>query len=443
MLLLSYWSILVIIFPYLLLTQATMWNITLCSYKKFNSVRISLDKVKYVNLTSEKDQKCFNTEFELDDATKPSFVEFDNINVDEASIENRDLQETYFGKCGKTFCNETIITLIKMVQWTMEVIRSEPNDGHHYSFESWYYGHTNITFRRNSRTSNTSFLIPMDWNEITRITFYGKGNFWLDAAVKLQNMANYKIYSCIFIPYLFNVLDYHRCFLTNDSTWRIELTSRSKRIERAKQMKIFVGMGDSKSNSSQTRNQTRLAFQKLAHLPTISAVTNIPNVSISEVEIDFRSNKKPFNISKIVMTKVLTGEEYGCVNINRKNARKYSCEVLKSKNWLLKVISPEEHERTFSVEIIQGTLSSFTRHLKWRNFCTYGDSYIKYFNLKTYENLEITSINLHFKNESLKINEISMISNYTEFKFNRNEDSSTHNSSVAGFSRITKGIWCF
>ncbi|XP_014786079.1 uncharacterized protein LOC106880589 [Octopus bimaculoides] len=435
---LPFWSILVIIFPCLLFTQATMWNMTLCSLKEFNSVRISLDKVEYVNISSKKAQKCFNTEFELDNTTKPGFAEFDNSDVDGVSVQNDDLQEMYFGKCGKTFCNDTIIKLMKMVPWTIEVIRSEPNDDHNYSFESWFYGHTNITFRRNSRTSNTSFFIPMDWNQITRITFYGEGNFWLGTAVKLQNMDNYKIYSCIFIPYLFNVLYYHRCFLTNDSTWKIELSSQSKQIEDIRRMKLFVGMAGRKSDSSLTRNQTLLKFQKLAYLPTISAVTNIPNISISEVEIDFKGTKKPFKISKIVMTKWLTGEEYGCVKLHNTNAWKYSCEVLKSKNWLLKVISPEEHERIFSIEIIQDTLSSFTRHLKWDSFGTYGNNYIKYFNLKTYENGDITNINLHFQNKTLKINEISLIRNYSEYKFKRNEDSNTHNSSVTGFSRTTK-----
>ncbi|XP_014782831.1 uncharacterized protein LOC106878198 [Octopus bimaculoides] len=110
------------------------------------------------------------------------------------------------------------------------------------------------------------------------------------------------------------------------------------------------------------------------------------------------------------MTKMLTGEEYGCVNIHRTNAEKYTCKVLKAKNWLLKIISPEKHGRNFSVEIIQDTLTSFTRYLRWDYFSTYGDSYIKYFNLKTYEDEEITNINLHFDDKSLRINEVKIFS---------------------------------
>uniref|UniRef100_A0A0L8H864 Uncharacterized protein n=1 Tax=Octopus bimaculoides TaxID=37653 RepID=A0A0L8H864_OCTBM len=77
MLLLPYWSILVIIFPQLIITEARVWNVILCFREKYNSVRISLDKVKYVNITSKEEQKCFMTEFELDNATKPSFAESD------------------------------------------------------------------------------------------------------------------------------------------------------------------------------------------------------------------------------------------------------------------------------------------------------------------------------------------------------------------------------
>ncbi|XP_029651397.1 uncharacterized protein LOC115224679 [Octopus sinensis] len=113
MMLLLYWSILVIIFPQLIITKATMWSVMLHFDSKYKFVHISLDKVKYVNITSEKEQGNFNTEFELDNATKPSFVESDTGRIYWATVQNLDLQENYYGNCPYTFCDKTMITLRK------------------------------------------------------------------------------------------------------------------------------------------------------------------------------------------------------------------------------------------------------------------------------------------------------------------------------------------
>ncbi|XP_029653976.2 uncharacterized protein LOC115227221, partial [Octopus sinensis] len=138
------------------------------------------------------------------------------------------------------------------------------------------------------------------------------------------------------------------------------------------------------------------------------------------------------------MTRLLTGEEYGCANIHKTNSPEYSCKLLHSKNWLLKVISPEEHKRNFTVEIIQDKLSSSSRKFIWNHFSVYGDSYIKHFNLKTYEEGEITSLKLHFFHQILKISEISLIDNYSEYKFRTNGESKILNNLVKAFSQITK-----
>eukprot|EP00106_Octopus_bimaculoides_P018636 XP_014786078.1 PREDICTED: uncharacterized protein LOC106880587 [Octopus bimaculoides] len=427
--------------------QATMWNVTLYFHRKHSSVRISLDKVKYVNVTSEKEQECFNTEFELDDATRPSFVKvvLDNVahretavftvsEITKAIVQNHDLQEMYFGTCGMTFCNETMTALKKLERWTFEITRNDINDDPKSSFYAFYAEFISITFSKNSRTLNTSFFLPTEENRMPDILFSTEGKFGLYKKVKLQNMENYEIYSCIFIFYPNNPeFPHHKCLLTNDSSWKIEMTYESRLIKHLKDIVINLRVTGSEKNSS-----VILSLDELAYLSACGGFINIPNESVTEIELDFNNNNKPFDITKVVMTKMLTEEEYGCVDIHWTNSRKYTCKVQKGKNWLLKVISPEEHERIFSVEIIQDTLSSFIYHLTWKNFCTYGDSYIKYFNLKTYEDKQITSINLHFDNTSPRINEISLIRNYTEYKFKRNEDSSTHNSSVIRFSRITK-----
>ncbi|XP_029651412.2 uncharacterized protein LOC115224696 [Octopus sinensis] len=473
MLLLPYWSIFLIISPHFIGTHAaTKWNIVLCSRDEHNFVRISLDKIKYVNLTGGNGQKCFNTEFELDDATKPSYLEFkldvatrpslmllekDKVlqdflplydaaaplmnqlatvlteNINYALVQNRNLQEMYYGYYKWNSYNQTKTGLEKMDRWTFEVTRSDINDDFKSSYRAAPHYYANFTFSKYSRTSNASFFLSLHWNELNWIAFFTEGEFGLEKKVKVQNMANNKIYSCMYTYGIEPPGPAHICVWRNDSTWNIEMTYQSKYVNDYETIIFTLRVTGGERNSS-----VIVSLEESAYVSAFTNFFDIPNENINEIEIEFNGTKKPFDMTKVVMTKMLTGEEYGCVDIHWTNSMKCSCKVKKGKKWLLKVISPEVHERTFSVELIQDTLSSFTNHLTWKNFGMYGDEFIKYFNLKTYEDKEITSINLHFKNESLKINEISMISNYTEYKFNRNEDSSTHNSSVAGFSRITK-----
>lgn len=97
-----------------------------------------------------------------------------------------------------------------------------------------------------------------------------------------------------------------------------------------------------------------------------------------------------------------------CVWEHTYNKRHIFSTYISGKSWLLKVISPEEHERNFIIEIIQDKLSSSSRKFIWNHFSVYGDSYIKHFHLKTYEEGEITSLKLHFFHEILKITEVKL-----------------------------------
>ncbi|XP_029656812.1 uncharacterized protein LOC115230828 [Octopus sinensis] len=321
MMLLLYWSILVIIFPQLIITKATMWSVMLHFDSKYKFVHISLDKVKYVNITSEKEQGNFNTEFELDNATKPSFVESDTGRIYWATVQNLDLQEKYHGHCPHTFCNKTMITLQKMARWTLEATRS---DIHNNNDSFYILGNgidLNIKFKRNSRTSNASFFLAMESNKWSEISFFMRKRFLLDIKVKLKNMENSKIYSCVATEY-----PRLRCLLTNDSMWKIELTYQPMQIYREFIMSASIGVIGSEKNTSQT-----VKFRKLAYVHKLSSVINIPYKSISEVEIKSMSIYQSIHISKIVLTKMLTDEEYDCININRSNAGETNCKVRKGK----------------------------------------------------------------------------------------------------------------
>ncbi|XP_036363780.1 uncharacterized protein LOC115217897 [Octopus sinensis] len=343
--------------------------------------------------------------------------------------QNEDLQEMYAIE-GLSGCpgNQK---LEEWTHWNLKFIHREINDSYDYSIEIRPYGEKNIMFKTNSTTSNASLFLPTKRNRKSRTELLTTGKSCPEKIIKLKNMETTKIYSCSDILNQSN--PYNECSLRNDLMWIIELTSHSKLISLVTQVTIFVGVTSNGTNSSQ-----ELTFRKSAYSPTFSASTNIGTVSIDEVEIYFEDYNESFDISKIVMTGIRTGEEYGCVNITKTIPAKYSCKLWKSKNWLLKVISPEEQERKFVVEFIQDKLSSFSRNLTWNRSTFYGDSHIMYFNLKTYEDDEVTSLKLHFFDKSFRISEISLTKNHPEFKFKTNEERKLQNSSVTEFTRIPK-----
>ncbi|XP_052828175.1 uncharacterized protein LOC106873224 isoform X2 [Octopus bimaculoides] len=429
MLLLSCWSIIVFICLHFANTQVTIWSVTVCLtnyYRK--SLQIILNE-RYKNVNWENQRKCFYTNFELNSGVKPSFIEINMNYYYGAYVENPYLPEMYGSSCSPKCFGK--VNLKKWVHWNIAVLFSEINYFPYQSFKVTPDRKRYLKFREDSRTSNASFFLPMEMNTKSKIVLETKGQFWLEKIVILKNMKTSKIYSCLYLDHIYQTL-YHECSLTNDSVWKIELTSRQKLVEDKKKIWIFVGITGSETNFSR-----QLQFKKLAYLPTFSAFINFGNISIGETEISFVNKGKYFDIFKIAMTRMRAGEEYGCVNI-KTNSPEYSCKLLNSKNWLLKIISPEEHERNFTVEIIQDKLSSFSRDLSWNHLTIYGARYIRYFNLKTYEEGEITSLKLHFVGKSLKINEVNLINNFTEYKFKTNEGNKTQDNLVTEFIRTIK-----
>ncbi|XP_036363817.1 uncharacterized protein LOC115217968 isoform X2 [Octopus sinensis] len=432
MLLLSFSSMLVFILIHFTNTHATIWDVKACHTVVYRtSVRMILNKVFIREVAASKDPKCFEITFKLNDEVKPSYIKLPYPKAYKAFVQNHHLHEMYVAKC-QADCSTVDSELERWVHWNMSVIHSKTYDNYEYSFEIKPYDKNYLKFRANSKTTNAPFFLPTKMNTKSRLELSTTGKFWLDKTIKLKNMETFKIYFCIYLLKQSN--PYHECSLRSDLEWKIELSSLSKLIKNIEEIKISVGVTGSGTNSSQS-----LTFKKLAYLPTFSAFTNIGKIGIGEAEIYFKDSNNSFDISKIVMTRIPTGEKYGCVNIHKTIPAKYSCKLQKSKNWLLKVISPEEHERNFDVEIIQDTLSSsFTRNLQWKYVFPYGNTYIKYFNLKSYEKNEIMKLKFHFLDQLLRINEISVISNYSEYQFKTNVERKFQNYLVTEFSRITK-----
>ncbi|XP_014775987.1 uncharacterized protein LOC106873229 isoform X2 [Octopus bimaculoides] len=417
------WSILIFICLHFANIQATIWKVSVLLKVHCDNISITLNNRN----KSIGSRELRSIEFELASGENPNSL---CVNPDcryNATVEREGHQEKYTVECQTTCCKK----FKTWTQWNLEVIRSDINDNYIYSFEIKHY-REKINFETNSRTSNKSFFLPMEINKKSKIDVLTPGKFWSDTVVKLKNMKTSSIFSCIYV--LKKSTFYHECFLTNNSVWRIDLTQASSKQTNIKK----ITKSHFKVHASEGYHH--LTFKRLTNLHIFSAVTSIRNISSDVVKVSFTDSKNSIDISKIVMTRMLTGEEYGCVNINKEKSLEYSCKVLKSKNWLLKVISSEKRTQKFAIEIVQDKLSSVSRNLTWSHFCQYGDIYIKHFNnLKTYEDDEITSLKVHFIGKSLKINEISLINNFTEYKFKTNEGSKTQDNLVTEFIRMTKG----
>ncbi|XP_029643656.1 uncharacterized protein LOC115218043 isoform X2 [Octopus sinensis] len=421
------WSILIFTCLHFANIQATKWKVTIFLSQVHNrEVDISLNNIqKKLNFKNKNEIKF---QFELESTVKPNTLHVDVTQSYRATVQIEGHHEKYIVECQSACSRE--LKLEKWTQWNLEVIHSETNDKRRFPFEIKPHGEKYITIRKNSKTSNTSFFLPREMNTRSRIEIETTGKFWSNTVVNLKNMETSSIYSCMYT--LNQSTYYHECSLTNNSTWRIELTSNSEQINSTEMTLNF--------HVPEREGYRHLTFKRLAYLPKFFAVTSYENISTGVVKVSFGDNIKSMDISKIAMTRILTGEEYGCFNINRtKSHLQYSCKVLKRKNWLLKVISSEKHKQKFVIEIFQGNLSSVSRNLTWNHFSEYGLNYIKHFSLKTYEVDEITSLKLSFFYKSLKINEISLINNFTEIKFRTNGGSKLQDDSVIEFIRITKG----
>ncbi|XP_029643494.1 uncharacterized protein LOC115217915 [Octopus sinensis] len=345
MLFLSCWSILVFICLnfaiYFADIQATSWDVTVCfDTANYSSIRVALNN-KYVDISYQSKQKCFKPNFELNSGEKPSFIKVNPYNNYETIVGKPDHSEIYFGECKSDCYKKT--KLGKWTHWNLEVIHSEMNNKYTQSFKIVPYGKDDIKFEKDSKTSNKSFILPMEMNTRSRIEIETTGKFWLETVVKLKNMETSNTYSCIYV--LKQSIPYHECSLINNTVWKIELTFQSKLIGNIEEMKIFFRMTGSETNTLQA-----LTLKKLAYLPTFSAFINIGNISMDEVEISFENNNKAIDISKIVMTRILTGEEYGCVNVHKTNSNEYSCKFLNKKEEL------QSNESYLLIKIVVGPL---------------------------------------------------------------------------------------
>ncbi|CAI9731411.1 Hypothetical predicted protein [Octopus vulgaris] len=320
-------------------THATIWDVKACHTVVYRtSVRMILNKVFVREVAASKDPKCFEITYKLNDEVKPSYIKLPYPQAYKAFVQNHHLHEMYVAKC-QADCSTVDSELERWVHWNMSVIHSKTYDNYEYSFEIKPYDKNYLKFRANSKTTNAPFFLPTKMNTKSRLELSTTGKFWLDKTIKLKNMETFKIYSCIYLLKQSN--PYHECSLRSDLEWKIELSSLSKLIQNIEEIKISVGVTGSGTNSSQS-----LTFKKLAYLPTFSAFTNIGKIGIGEAEIYFKDSNNSFDISKIVMTRIPTGEKYGCVNIHKTIPAKYSCKLLKKKIHC--------NETNFSVKIVIG-----------------------------------------------------------------------------------------
>uniref|UniRef100_A0A0L8I326 Uncharacterized protein n=1 Tax=Octopus bimaculoides TaxID=37653 RepID=A0A0L8I326_OCTBM len=435
MLVLSYWSISFLVLPHFLYTQARKWDVQVCFTEVHsNPVHVTLNKDKYKNIPCANMEDCCKTEINLDNETRPQVIKVGPSFEFKAIVQNQDLQEVYGVLC-QTPCSGSELTLANWTHWTIEVKREKAYGNYELFLELAPYVKIRVPFRENSKTSKKSFFLPMETYTPLKIKLLTKGKFNLDTDIKLKNMKTSETYSCIYLHTPFSHLSYHECLLVNASMWKVELTSQPRQISKIMLIKVTLGVYGSGRYSSH-----HVILRKLAYIPTLAGFTNIGNIRTNKADIYFNDTNNAFDILKLALTSILTGEEYGCTNLYKTVSAKYSCKLLQSKNWYLRISSPEEHEQTFAVEIIQDTLSSFSKGLIWRNHCEHKSNCVDNFHLKTYEDDKVTGLKLHFMDKPFKINEISLKHGESVYKFKATKESGTENHMVIEFSLITEGM---
>ncbi|CAI9728742.1 Hypothetical predicted protein [Octopus vulgaris] len=347
-------------------------------------------------------------------------------------IENKDLEEAYGVLC-EAPCPGAKMTLSNWTHWTFEVQRNNAYGKYEFYIRLDPYVKQKVVFQPNSTTANKSFLLPTEMNTLSEIKLLTRGKFQLGTDIKVKNMDTSEIYSCIYLLDQLSQVPYHECKSINDSMWRVELTSRSRLIRDRVVLTVLLVV-----HGSGIHSLHQLRLKKLAYIPTFAEFALIGNLRMNEVLVYFNYPHEAFDIFQIVITNALTGKVYGCGNIFKPAASKYSCKLLGRKIWQLIILSSEELEQAFFVEIIQGTLSSFSKGLVWQNLCEHGYGCVDHFYLETYEDNEITGLKLHFLDKPIRINAIRLKNDYAEYEFKIKEESKDKNERLIEFNPLRK-----
>ncbi|XP_036361597.1 uncharacterized protein LOC118764737 [Octopus sinensis] len=382
MLVLSYCSILFFVLPHFFYTQARKWNVEICYTEAHkSSVHLILNGDTYTNITCPNEDNCFTTEIDLVNDTRPHSIDIRPSTEFQIVIENKDLEEAYGVLC-EAPCPGAKMTLSNWTHWTFEVQRNNAYGKYEFYIRLDPYVKQKVVFQPNSTTANKSFLLPTEMNTLSEIKLLTRGKFQLGTDIKVKNMDTSEIYSCIYLLDQLSQVPYHECKSINDSMWRVELTSRSRLIRDRVVLTVLLVV-----HGSGIHSLHQLRLKKLAYIPTFAEFAIIGNLRMNEVLVYFNYPHEAFDIFQIVITNALTGKVYGC------------------KIWQLIIMSSEELEQAFFVEIIQGTLSSFSKGLVWQNLCEHGYGCVDHFYLETYEDNEITGLKLHFLDKPIRIND--------------------------------------
>ncbi|GAB1606038.1 uncharacterized protein LOC115217841 isoform X1 [Argonauta hians] len=408
---------------YLTSTLATVWNINICSTEKQKIFHISVfngyETSFSCKITSKEPQYCCNTQTTLTYNRKPKEVSVSISSPFKVSIENQDIQEIYVYNCLKR-CLRTYKKLVKKSHWILQATRRVVQAKEDLFFDGFQVRRV-IWSANNPRQSNTFFILPSLENNGNTIRLNTTGKSWVDVSAKLVDTKTSKTYSCEF---LWKEADrcYLECSLITDKQVKIELRSTSEQIGNVQNMSMVISW-----NSNGKRNSNETIFQKLAYLPIFYTYVQKEETPLDYIEVVFKNTSKYFHIFQIMVTRHHSGEESGCIRIEYDSEDKYSCKLHRSRNWLLSVTSPELSKEKMFVDIFHHSLSSTSKNFTLDYVSPSQDGYIMYTSLKTYEDSKITKLIFYNADKFLLNSEISLVSNNSKYKFQKDLDRDGYN----------------
>ncbi|XP_052828000.1 uncharacterized protein LOC106880512 [Octopus bimaculoides] len=183
MLVLSYWSILFLVLPHFLYTQARKWEVQICLTEEYHHhILVTLNWDNGKNITCANEENCFKTEIELDNKSTPQVIGVKPSMELKAIVRNRDLHEVHGALC-QTPCNAAELKLTSWTSWGIEIKRNKEYGDYEFSLGLEPYVKANVVFKPHSKETNISFFLPTEANTPSKMSLLTRGKFHLDIRV--------------------------------------------------------------------------------------------------------------------------------------------------------------------------------------------------------------------------------------------------------------------
>ncbi|GAB1606213.1 uncharacterized protein LOC115217841 isoform X1 [Argonauta hians] len=378
---------------------ARMWNVNVCFPSRRRVFQLTINGDRTTEITNRKSQYCSYTRYNIKDSEIPSTVLIENVTSYEVILKNFQHQKVYVYTC---YYNCTMKhTLLKASYWFLTAKLKSFNTTA-MRFKTRANISKVIWSPQNSLMIRIPFFLPTYYDKKQSVVLDIIGNAWYKMSeLKLKNVQTAKIYKCLEFRAAESGggvdmpcrVEEASAISGRDSaektSWKIELTFPKEETVNRRQMAIISSWNNGLRNISYELMLVRRGVPPIFYADVFSQDFPLENIQVA-----FTNTSKQINISKIVVRN--NQSDHGCTDVQYSDQMtKYSCELKKSKNLLLTVISQNLSREKMFLEIFQGSVYSATSVFVMKNHRLNRDLFLIYTNLKTYEDTRITRLIFH------------------------------------------------